>query len=154
MNINELFVDFAVPENDIVKVQKGDPIQVSINALDGTYTGRVTEKDYSANVVSHTYPIKAQLHNKQDIMPGMLCKVHLTKNSLKGFVVPSHCVQTTTDGLTLWVIEDGVANKRIVKTGAYSNGGVLVTEGLQKDDLVVVEGNQKLYKGAQVTVIE
>ncbi|MBQ2441333.1 MAG: hypothetical protein II502_03985, partial [Paludibacteraceae bacterium] len=83
-----------------------------------------------------------------------LCKVQLTKNNLNGFVVPSHCVQTTTDGLTLWVIEDGVANKRIVKTGAYSNGGILVTDGLSKGDLVVVEGNQKLYKGAQVTVIE
>ena len=154
LNINELFVDFAVPENDIVKGQKGDPIQVSINALDGTYTGRVTEKDYSANAISHTYPIKAQLHNKQNLMPGMLCKVQLTKNDIMGFVIPSHCIQTGVDGLTIWVLEDGLANKRSIHTGAYSNGGILVTDGLSKGDLVVVEGIQKLYKGAQVTVIE
>lgn len=155
LDIHEMYVNFAVPEQDISKVKVGDPLRVDVTAVGSSYSAKVVEKDYSANVISHTYRLKGLLKGvPSDVMPGMLCKVQFTNTAHRGFIIPGHCVQTTTDGLNTWVIEDGRAMKRTIVSGAYSNEGIFITDGLHKGDTVVIEGDQKLYKGAVVNVID
>ena len=72
----------------------------------------------------------------------------------QGVVIPAACVQVTTEGKSVWVVqEDSTAVRRRIQIGQYVPNGVLVTDGLQTGDRVVTDGFQKLYKGAKVKEI-
>lgn len=63
------------------------------------------------------------------------------------------------EGAYVWVVnapQDGAAKtqKRRVEVGRAVNGLQLITAGLQKDDVVVVEGMQKAGEGKTVKVLQ
>ena len=55
------------------------------------------------------------------------------------------------DGTKVWVVEDGKAIRRTITIGKYTNDGVLILQGLNIGDQVIVSGYQKLYQGAPRT---
>jgi len=52
----------------------------------------------------------------------------------------------------VFVVKDGVAEKRQVRIGQRRVGDVQVAEGLAAGELVVTEGTQKLRDGVAVTL--
>ena len=156
LSLNVLQAVFSVPESDISSFSLGDTITLNINALPNqSFRGIVLEKGLSAGMVAHTYQIKATiLSPNRDILPGMLLKALTTKSFAAGLVVPSACVQTTPEGPSVWVVDNGVAHRRLVGTTQFVREGVLVSTGLNVGDKVVTSGYQKLFNGAQVVEAE
>ncbi len=152
-------VTFDVAEADIAAIAPGDSGSVVINAIGSdTLSICVTEKNLLANTLAHTYTVKAMLTNipekyQQQLLPSMVSKVWLKSQSVSGFFVPSECVQTTASGKHLWLVIDGKAQHRDIEIGQYVSGGVVVTQGLQTGDQVVIEGFQKLFNGASIEQI-
>lgn len=147
-------VTFDVAEGDIASIQVGDSGMIQIPALGlDTLPVRVVEKNLLANTISHTYTVKAVLTNTQhkDLLPGMVSKVWLRSQSISGYFVPAACVQTLTSGPSVWVIQNDIATRRRVEIGQYAAAGVVITQGLNEGDQVVVEGFQKLYNGARTS---
>jgi hypothetical protein len=54
----------------------------------------------------------------------------------------------------VFVVQDGKASKRKIRTGERAVGTVQVTDGLQAGEVVVTEGTQKLREGASVSATE
>ncbi|MCH2396140.1 hypothetical protein [Oceanibaculum sp.] len=52
------------------------------------------------------------------------------------------------------MIIDGKATVRPVSLGPTSGGRIAVTEGLAKDDEVVLEGLDRLREGREVTIVK
>ena len=108
-----------------------------------------------ANALSHAYPVRAEVLNKDGLLPGMVGKVRMQGQQSEGVVIPAACVQVTTEGKSVWVVqEDSTAVRRLIQIGQYVPNGVLVSDGLQTGDRVVTDGFQKLYKGAKVSLDE
>ncbi|MBE6324449.1 MAG: efflux RND transporter periplasmic adaptor subunit [Bacteroidales bacterium] len=156
LSLKALQIVFSVPESDITSFSQGDTIIMTLNAFpDRTFCGIVLEKGLSAGMVAHAYEVKAKiLSPSKEILPGMLAKVVTTKSFVGGLVVPSACVQMTPTGPAVWVVRDGVARRQQIGETSFVRDGVLVNEGLNKGDQVVVAGYQKLYNGAQVVEAE
>ncbi len=156
---------------DDTMVRPGD--RTSLSAQPSTsFPVRVVEKGMKANALSHAYPVRAEvlgvdkevrdgakllnskLSNCQIIsllLPGMVGKVRMQGLQSEGVVIPAACVQVTTEGKSVWVVqEDNTAVRRLIQIGQYVPNGVLVTDGLQTGDRVVTDGFQKLYKGAKI----
>jgi membrane fusion protein (multidrug efflux system) len=55
------------------------------------------------------------------------------------------------DGLYVFVVEDGKAAVRRVKTGAEAGNDIAVADGLSGGETVIVEGLQNVRPGAPVT---
>ena len=144
---------FAVPETEISSVVIGDAAQVEIAALNATnIPARVTEKNMVANAVTHTYEVKASIEGKtKDLLPGLVAKIRLHAHEQSGFVIPASCVSLQPSGTMVWVANDSIAERRMITVGAYTEGGVLVTDGLQLGDIVITDGAHKLYNGAPIT---
>ena len=87
-------------------------------------------------------------------MPGMVCEVHVSERGGHGAMVPASVVQTGAESRYLWTVRDGRAQKTPVKVGGFSGNGVIITEGLDEGDLVIVEGYQKVSSGMKVTTEE
>lgn len=104
-----------------------------------------------ANPMGHTYTVRASLKDAKDVLPGMVAKVRMRKTGTVGVVIPSDCVLTVYDGYVVWTLVDSVAHRQHIQCSDLVRNGVLVTEGLQDGDILVVDGYQKLYPGAKVT---
>ncbi|MCF0205922.1 MAG: efflux RND transporter periplasmic adaptor subunit [Bacteroidales bacterium] len=154
MNINQLKVRAAIPENEISKINIGGDAKVQVPAVgEQIISAKVIEKGIEANPLSHSYDIKCIFSDKCDnLLPGMVCKLFLVHSEEGGIVVPSNIVQTSPNGLVIWKIENGRAKRCIVNTNKYVSGGVLVGDGIQKGDTIVVAGYQKLYDNAKVEI--
>jgi len=146
-------VSFTVPEQDVVRIRVGDSVRVTIPTL-GTeeWHGRIVERNLTPTDIAHTYEVSCSLDNPaEDILPGMSCRVNCIADSICGFMVPAHCVQTYRDGLCIWLVREGQAERVTVRSSSFSRDRVLISDGLHRGDHIIVNGYQKLYNGAVVT---
>ncbi|MBR6931534.1 MAG: efflux RND transporter periplasmic adaptor subunit [Bacteroidales bacterium] len=152
INTKGMAVKISVPENEIAKVQVGDTAEVVIPALgDKRLNGKVIEKSMTASLLTHSYPVKVLIERPdKELSPGMIGKVVLKADVNKGIVVPANAVLINQEGKFVWVDEDGRATRRKITLAGYSGTGVIVSEGLQVGDKVIVEGYQKVSGGMKV----
>lgn len=169
--VDRLYVTFSVPESEVAEIAVGDMGSMEVPAIEQgaklvptcresqepstSFPVRVVEKGMKANALSHAYPVRAEVLKKGLLLPGMVGKVRMQGQQSEGVVIPAACVQVTTEGKSVWVVqEDSTAVRRLIQIGQYVPNGVLVTDGLQTGDRVVTDGFQKLYKGAKVSLYE
>ncbi len=154
LDMSEVSVNFAVPESEISSLPIGRETSIIIPALnDMMMKGKVTEKSITSNPVAHSYQVKIALPNSnRKFLPGMVCKVVVDHPNQDGFVIPANCVQTRPEGLSVWIVRNGKPERRIITTNEYVVNGVLILDGLHHNDTVIVEGQQKLYTGADIII--
>lgn len=147
-----LSVKITVPENEIHQIHIGDPAEIVIPALgDRQYQGKVVEKGMAASLITHSYPVKVLIdHPDSELVPDMIGKVSLTSGISKGIVIPANAVLINNDGKFVWIVSEGRATRQPITLSGYSGKGVIVDEGLQAGDSVIVEGYQKVSEGMRV----
>lgn len=154
LDLGSVSVTFSVPESEINTVTVGKEAYVYVPALDNRMlVGKITERGVAASRVSHSYQVKIAFPNTdKSLMPGMVCKVLLEQPDNQGFVVPAKCVQTRPEGLSVWVVENGRAQRRSITSSQFVANGVLVTSGLHPGDTIITSGIQKLYVNAELKI--
>lgn len=156
MKIDRVYAVVSVPEGDIPSVHTGMTASVSVGALpDGPFAGQVTEKGVSANALSHTYRVKVAVDNPlRQMMPGMVCSVRIqSPREYAEIVLPPASVQIDDQGQSfVWLAREGRAEKRVVTTGGLTGRGVIIDGGLSEGDRVIVEGNQKVSQGMNISI--
>ena len=153
LDISEIKAEFTVPESEVNAMEIGQKIRVIIPSLNAEADAIIRERDFNATAMAHTYRVNAMLQGKNPtFLPGMVCKAYITNIHHNGIIIPSNCVMTQRQGLSVWVIKNGVAERRIIQVDEFVKNGVLVSEGLQPGDTVVTMGYQKLFVGAKVAI--
>lgn len=160
LKIDEVYAVVSVPENEIAQITKGQNAIVTVSALNNAkFEGKITEKGVVANPMAHTYDVKITIQNKEkQLRPGMVCSIILLgMKAAQGMAVPLQAVQSESTGAKYVYIVDngGKAIKRIVTLGKLSgNGDVLVTSGLEKGNLLIVDGFQKINNNTPIQIVK
>jgi len=156
VNIHEVYVKVAVPENEINKIKKGQTASVSIPALGSQiFTGKVEKIGVVANSISKTYDVKINIQNQQKIIkPGMACDIVIHTNTTNDKIaIPYQCVTKDSNGQDFVYIvnpKSKIAFKKSVKLGAFTNNKIEILSGITVGELVVTEGTQKLSNNTKV----
>jgi membrane fusion protein (multidrug efflux system) len=115
--------------------------------------GNLLFSEVTVDPSSGSVTLRAAFPNPQrTLLPGMYVRVRLEQGVRGGTItVPQQAVIRTADGaLVMTVGADNKVAPRPVKTdGAYGTNWI-ISEGLKKGDLVIVEGLQKVKPGATV----
>lgn len=157
-------VELGLPDRLIGKLTLGQEISVEISALEGTppFTGRVSEVGVAASAGGRLFRAVIKVPNPDGLLrSGMTARIRVGDASAaaSGTVcIPlSALVTHVSDGgsqLGVFVLQNGKALKRVVKTGDILKSSILVTEGLQAGEQVVTSGASLLYDGAPVEVTQ
>ena len=145
-------IQIFVPENRIGEVRPGQTAHITFWALEGlTVPGHVTEIAPMADSVTRTYKVKVAV----DKMPpaaklGMTAKVSLDTGSSSALLLPAGAIYQTGDKTQVWVIRNHKAVLTEVKTEGYEGNRVKIVRGLEKGDIVVSGGVNKLTEGQEV----
>lgn len=147
-----LTVKITVPENEIHRLSIGEAADIVIPALDNRhYQGKIIEKSMTASLVTHSYPVKVLIDKPdQELYPGMIAKVVFEGDMDNSIVVPANAVLLNQEGRFVWIEEEGRATRRKVTVIGYAGNGVVIGEGLQQGDRVIIEGYQKVSEGMKV----
>ncbi len=154
LDMKQVFVTFSVPESEIPSVAVGDRVQVKVPVLnEKVMDGRVAERSVKSNRLSHSYQFKVALSNpSSDLLPGMVSKVYLAQKNIRGYIIPAKAVQTRPEGQSIWVVRNGQAVRRPIGASEFAGNGILITDGLNYGDTVIVGGCQKLYDNAKLII--
>ncbi len=149
-------VNMPIPENVISEISVGQPVRISVSALNHRiYDGKISSKGVVANALSHNYEVLVPLQNSDGaLMPGMVCNVWLpSTDTSQLIVVPNRVVKIDHTGdRYVWLASGGKAVRRSVTTGGLAQRGIIIAEGLEPGDSVIVNGEQKVSTGSAVIV--
>lgn len=145
-------LDFSVPEVFLAQVKTGLQIQARTSAYaDRLFTGRVASVDTRVDPVSRAVTVRALIDNKDgSLKPGMFMTVQLVRPEGKALFIPEQAIVPEGEEKYVFTVKDGKASRVAVSTGRRRPGEVEILEGLKPDDVVVIEGTQKVHDGAAV----
>jgi membrane fusion protein, multidrug efflux system len=158
VKIEKVFVKVSVSENEISKIKTGQKATFSISALDGkTFEGTVSNVGVVADRLSRTYEVKIIVINTDlEIKPGMICDVNLqTAIEKKIMLVSKNAINKDSEGKTyVFIVSDDKKSvkKQNITLADYNENGVEVTAGLNPDQMVVVEGKEKLSDNSLISL--
>ncbi len=150
LNINDVEITFPVPENEISGMSYGQEAEVYIPALDKVVHASMAVIGHMASPMSHTYDCTLVPNDAVGLLPGMVCRVTIISEGKTGVEIPIRSVMTDIAGRYVWVVNDGTVAKRYVTVDGYGTDGVIVSEGLEGGDKIVVEGRRKVSTGMKV----
>ena len=161
-------VELGLPDRLIARLTPGKEVPVEVSGLEGLppFRGRVSEVGVAASTEGRLFRVVIKVPNPEGLLrSGMTARIHVgdTPGEKSGTVyVPlSALVTLVPDGrsagsgqaqLGVFVVQDGKAVTRAVKTGDILNSSILVTDGLRAGEQVVTSGASFLYDGAPIEV--
>lgn len=152
---NPIKLDFKVPEKNMHDIGAGQIAEIKLDAFpEEKFHAMVEAIDSSADSQSHSVAVRASLSNDSGkLKPGLFSNVSLIigeKND--SFVVPEAALEREGEIEFVWAVEKSRATRKRVLTGTKESSVVEIVAGLKKDDIVVTDGQIKLYSGAQVKI--
>jgi membrane fusion protein (multidrug efflux system) len=163
--LNPVYVDFALPQQNLPKLGTGFEARVHADALPGhEFDGKVTAINSMVDSVTRNVGVQATLENPDHTLrPGMFVKVDvLLPDKSKTLVIPGSAVSYAPYGNSVFVIEkkkDPKTGKEsdslrqaFVRIGEARGDFVSITEGLKAGDVVVSTGVFKLRNGMPVVI--
>lgn len=156
LEIGQVKVRFSVPELEIASIGAESRIRVVVPALnDLSIMAGSIEKGAVANPSAHTYDVRAVMDNHdQRLLPGMVCRVTVMPASdVEEIAVPVRAVQQTGNGKHfVWRVQGDSVVRANVSTGRFVENGIVIQEGIQPGDRIVVDGMQKIGQGSKVVL--
>ncbi len=158
VDLDNLKVEAYVPERYIGLMKTGMSVTFrTVSFPDKIFSGTVYFLAPEVDALNRTLLIKARVDNTDSLLrPGMFGNMQLTVAEYdNAMTIPEAAISFNREGVTVMVVnESDQAELRTIEIGIRISGKAQIVSGLTSSDRVVVEGHQKLYPGAQVTVIE
>lgn len=164
-NINPIFAQFSISENEYLKfmtVQSmqadHNPMEVTITLSDGReypFVGRIVETDRELANNTGSLVMKAVFPNPSGLlMPGMFARVKLSGETIpNALLVPQRAVQQLLGKSFVMVVgEDGKSKTKNVELGQQIGSYYVITSGVTAQDNVIVEGLTGLQEGVDLAV--
>lgn len=135
-----LRVEVAVPESLAGSVQLGQAVEVRVDASARVLTGTVGEVSPQVDAAARAFVVKVDLPSDalEGLRAGMFARVHFPREARELLTVPREAVQARGSLDRVFVVDDGVAELRLVTLGATHDDRVAVLSGLSPGEVVVV----------------
>lgn len=150
---SQLFVNFSIPESSYNLVAEDTAVSLEPWNSRGTIlNANLAQLDSRVDVENRTLKVRALLNNIDDqFRPGLSFKVTLSAQGEVYPVVPEAALAWGATGSYIWLIEDNKAVKKPVTIKQRLRGTILVEGDLTNNDVLIVEGIQRLREGADVS---
>lgn len=152
-DLSVIKLNFTVPETALALVSEGVLVSAMTPGIPGRrFEGKVTHLDSRVDPVTRSIIVRALIPNPdRQLRPGMFMTVHLRGDISEALLIPEGAVVPDRGRAFVFVVRDGTVERREVTLGGRRPGEVQITNGLEVNERVVVEGTQNLREGLRVT---
>lgn len=144
-------VRVALPESLATRHRLGDTFRVAIPTLGKELTATLTELQSSADPGSRSISAWLTLPEDAALQGGLFVRVLLSDgSSMTTLMVPSQAVVTRGQLTGVYVVEDGILNYRLVRTGAMHADQVEILSGLHAGEEIIAGELARARHGARL----
>ena len=158
MQINRLKAIVALSEQYYPQVYKGMKVKVMAEVYpDREFEGVVNIVYPAINASTHTFNVEVLVPNAKEVLrPGMFARTEFNMGSRKSLVVPDVAVQKQmgVNDRYVYVIKDGVAERRVVTLGRQVGQQVEILSGVAEGEEVAITALSKIKNGTPVEVVK
>jgi len=161
--LDPIYVDFTLPEQDLPKILPGQKITLKTDTLaDHEFTGEVTAINSKVDESTRNILVRATIPNPDHkLLPGMFGTVIVSVDKpVKYITLPQTAVVFNTYSNTVYLVGNkGTADEpqlsvqqSVIITGETRGDQIAVLSGIKEGDEVVTSGQVKLRNGLPVTI--
>ncbi|HJV48149.1 MAG TPA: efflux RND transporter periplasmic adaptor subunit [Geothrix sp.] len=158
--LDPVYLDFFLPQREVVNVRLGQRVDASLDAFPGrTFSGKVSAVNPKVEGNTRNVQVEATFSNPgRWLVPGMFANVTLDVGlRTKHLTLPQAAVTYNPYGAIVFVVKGEAASglkaqQVFVTTGDSRGDQVAILKGLKAGDLVVTSGSLKLRNGTPLVV--
>lgn len=152
--MNQLKIDFTVPERYIPKIRSGQWVNFKVDGSDRTYAARVSATESNITQDTRTLQVRATVQGNSDgLVPGNFAKVTVNFDpDPNAIVIPTQAIIPQARGKKVYVFNNGTARFVDVTTGLRDSANVQITSGLKAGDTVLITGLLTLKPDGKVSL--
>lgn len=145
-------LEFTVPQSFLGDLAPGLPVEARAEGFgDRVFTGTLTTLDSRVDPVTRSIAVRAELPNADGALrPGLFMSVRLGARTAPTLMIPEEALVPEQGRTFVFVVQDGKASRREVRTGGREPGFVAVLSGITAQDTLVAEGTQRVRDGGAV----
>jgi membrane fusion protein (multidrug efflux system) len=157
MDYRTMYMDVQLPEKYISVIKPGQHVKLTNYTIpDDTIIGNVTQLSPAIDTDTRTFKGTISIDNPDYLLrPGMFVKADIVTNHKDSvIVIPKSIILSRQRGKTVFTVDRGVANEKIIDTGLENLTDVEITRGLVKNERVVTSGFETLSNKSKVKIIK
>jgi len=157
MDYKIMYMDVQLPEKYIAVIKPGQRVKLTNYTIaEDTIIGNIAQLSPAIDADTRTFKGTISIDNNQYLLrPGMFVKADIvTASRDSAIVIPKSIILSRQRGKTVFTIDRGVANEKVIETGLENLTEVEVTRGLIKNERVVTSGFETLSNRSKVKIIK
>ncbi len=157
VDVSHVHVEIPLPERYVRHIQIGDFAHATFDGLPGfDAQGRVLSLVAQADRVSRTFPVKVDIPNPSlTIKSGMVSRVTLQVGPPhQGIVIPKDALVLRGNQEFVFLVKEQTVDQIPVTSGVHLDDLVEVKGALREGMTVVMEGNERLFPGQPVRILD
>jgi RND family efflux transporter MFP subunit len=156
--LNPLKIRINVSEEYFSRVKLGMRVDIALEVYpDRQFRGNVSLIYPTIDAATRTFTVEVAIPNEQMLIrPGMFARVTLNLGAMPHTVISDLAVQKQqgTNDRFVFVIKDGVAERRVVELGRRLNDKMEILKGVAAGEAVAIAGVTRLVDQTEVEVVE
>ena len=144
-DLSKLYIDMAVSEVDIDRIQTGQPVTLTLDAVqDKQFQGTVSDISPVASADKSgavNFTVTVEITDKsQQIRPGMTAAANIAVSQLKNvLLVPNRAIRTQNGKRIVYIAQNGVPTPVEITLGSSSNTSSEVIKGdIKEGDEIIL----------------
>jgi len=155
VNADNLKVKADVPESYSESVNQGDKVMILFPDANDSLKTTVTFAAKVIDPTSRSFAVEIKLPQNKALRPNMTAIIKIADYSKNNsLVIPINAIQRSETGDYVFVDENGVAKKRLIKGGAIYGGKSEILSGLKSGDQLITEGANEVEDGDKIKVLK
>lgn len=158
--LDPIYVDFNLPEQDLPKISIGQKVSASVDALRGqAFEGEIVAANAKVEESTRNVQVRAVFKNpERKLVPGMFAHVDITVGEPAARItVPQTTITYNPYGNTVFRVardETGKtkAEQIFVTTGPTRGDQIVLLSGIKEGDEIVSSGQLKLRNGTPIEI--
>jgi membrane fusion protein, multidrug efflux system len=158
--LDPVYVDFRLPQEQLAQVRPGLEVRVTLDAFPGeSFVGKINAVDPLVDASSRNFQAEATVPNPtRRVLPGMFVRVTVLTGAQQHYLtLPQTSITYNPYGSTVFLVQKDAkgtrtAQQTFVTTGPTRGDQVAVLNGLKEGEEVVTSGQLKLKNGTPIEV--
>lgn len=140
-----------LPESDLTSLSTGVPAQVTPVGSAKSYQGAIWQLSPVIDAASRQGVARIAVPYDRDLRPGGFATANIRAGSTDAPMLPESAVLNDSQGSYVYIVDkDNAVRRRPVKVGSVTDEGVIVAEGLNGTERVVLSAGPFLTEGEKI----
>lgn len=136
-------IEFAtqVTETSFLRLDEGMRAQISLPGYEGQLGGRVRLNAAQVDPLTRSGEVRIELDETDGLKPGVFARGSISASARRNILLPGSAVNTASGASNVFVVKDGVVDRRDVTVGIRQGGFVEIVNGVRDGEMVVLKSS-------------